>query len=365
MITCIIASAGSGKRFGGSIPKQFISIGQETVLEQAVRIFQEHEKIDRIVCVSSKEYIEMTKTLLSKFSKVTDVVAGGKERQDSVYEGLKLIEEGTVLTHDSARPYVTKEVIDRVIEKSLTTSCVPGVKVKDTIRTKEGNLNRDELFSVQTPQGFPVDVLKKAYEKAFRDGFYGTDDAGLVDRIGEKVEIVEGDYKNIKITTKEDISEMNFRVGYGYDVHKFATDRDLYLLGVKIPFDRGLLGHSDADVALHALMDAILGAASLGDIGRHFPDKDPKYKGISSMILLENVKSLIYDKGYKVSNVDVTIICEKPKILPYVEEMRKNVAECLEIELDQVNVKGTTTEKLGFTGREEGIASSAVATLYK
>lgn len=365
MITCIIASAGSGTRFGGMLPKQFISLGKETVLETAVRKFEEHEKIDRIICVCSSEYFDETKKLLGKFSKVTDVVLGGKERQDSVNNGLKLVEDGIVLIHDAARPFVTKEVIDRVIEKAKTVSCVPGVKVKDTIRTKEGNLKRDELFSVQTPQGFKVEVIKEAYEKAFEEGFYGTDDAGLVDRLGERVEIVEGDYCNIKITTKEDINEMNIRTGLGYDVHKLVAGRELFLCGVKIPFDRGLLGHSDADVALHALMDAILGAAALGDIGKHFPDKDPKYEGISSMILLENVKSLICDKGYKVSNVDVTIICEKPKILPYVEEMKENVAKALDIDVDRVNIKGTTTEGLGFTGREEGIAASAVATLYK
>lgn len=365
MITCIIASAGSGKRFGGMLPKQFIKLGQETVLETAVRKFQENEKIDRIICVCPETFLNETRILLTKFSKVTDIVAGGKERQDSVYNGLKLVDDGIVLVHDGARPFVSKDVIDRVIEKSKTVSSVPGVKVKDTIRTKSGNLNRDELFSVQTPQGFHVDILKKAYEEAFKDGFYGTDDAGLVERLGEKVEIVEGDYSNIKITTKEDINEMNIRTGFGYDVHKLVDGRDLFLCGVKIPFDRGLLGHSDADVALHALMDAILGAAALGDIGKHFPDKDPKYEGISSMLLLRNVRSLISDKGYMVSNVDVTIICEKPKILPYVEEMRKNVAEELGIEIDQVNIKGTTTEKLGFTGREEGIAASAVATLYK
>lgn len=365
MITCIIASAGSGKRFGGDVPKQFINLGQETVLEMSVRKFQENEKIDRIILVCPKEYVEKTKELTKKFSKVTDYVVGGKERQDSVYEGLKLVTEGMVLIHDGARPFVTQDVIDRVIAKAKDKSVVPCVKVKDTIRTLNGNLNRDELFSVQTPQGFPAGILKQAYEKAFEDGFYGTDDAGLVERLGEKIEIVEGDYENKKITTKEDISEMNIRVGFGYDVHKLVEGRDLYLCGEKIPHEKGLLGHSDADVALHALMDAILGAAALGDIGKHFPDKDPAYEGISSMILLEKVKSLIYDKGYKVSNVDVTIICEKPKILPHVEKMRENIAGMLGISLEQVNIKGTTTEKLGFTGREEGIAASAVATIYK
>ena len=196
------------------------------------------------------------------------------------------------------------------------------------------------------------------------EGYYGTDDASLVERAGYEVEIVDGDYQNIKITTKEDLPMEN-RVGTGFDVHRFEQGRELVLGGVKLPHDRGLAGHSDADVLVHALMDALLGAAALGDIGRHFPDTDEKYRGISSMVLLAEVKALLAENFYSIGNVDVTVIAQKPKISPFIDEMRENIAEVLDIEKSRVNVKGTTTEKLGFAGREEGIAAEAVCSIYR
>ena len=196
------------------------------------------------------------------------------------------------------------------------------------------------------------------------EGYYGTDDASLVERAGYEVEIVDGDYQNIKITTKEDLPMEN-RVGTGFDVHRFEQGRELVLGGVKLPHDRGLAGHSDADVLVHALMYALLGAAALGDIGRYFPDTDEKYRGISSMVLLAEVKALLAENFYSIGNVDVTVIAQKPKISPFIDEMRENIAEVLDIEKSRVNVKGTTTEKLGFTGREEGIAAEAVCSIYR
>lgn len=373
-VTAIVVAAGRGTRFGGDLPKQFLKIGGETVLEKAVAAFEAHPAVDQIAVVTGGDFIMLCEDLCSKFTKVKRILPGGAQRQDSVYEGLKTVTEGLVLIHDGARPFVTGKVIDRVLEGAYNQgACVPCVAVKDTVRQAAGGssrtLDRSTLFSVQTPQGFEVCLLKEAFAKAFEEGFSGTDDASLVERLGHPVALAEGDYANIKITTREDLPEedkkMDMRVGCGYDVHQLVEDRKLILGGVEIPHTKGLLGHSDADVLIHALMDAILGAAAMGDIGKHFPDSDQQYKGISSMKLLEHVKTLISDAGYTVGNVDVTVMAQKPKIASYIPQMKSNIAETLGIEIERVNVKGTTTEKLGFVGREEGIAAEAVCILYK
>lgn len=373
-VTAIVVAAGRGTRFGGDLPKQFLKIGGETVLEKAVAAFEAHPAVDQIAVVTGGDFIMLCEDLCSKFTKVKRILPGGAQRQDSVYEGLKTVTEGLVLIHDGARPFVTGKVIDRVLEGAYNQgACVPCVAVKDTVRQAAGGssrtLDRSTLFSVQTPQGFEVCLLKEAFAKAFEEGFSGTDDASLVERLGHPVALAEGDYANIKITTREDLPEedkkMDMRVGCGYDVHKLVEERKLILGGVEIPHTKGLLGHSDADVLIHALMDAILGAAAMGDIGKHFPDSDQQYKGISSMKLLEHVKTLISDAGYTVGNVDVTVMAQKPKIASYIPQMKSNIAETLGIEIEKVNVKGTTTEKLGFVGREEGIAAEAVCILYK
>ena len=382
-----MVAAGKGTRFGGDLPKPFLKIGGETVLEKAVAAFEVHPAVDQIAVVTGGDFVMLCEELCSRFAKVRKILTGGAQRQDSVYEGLKTVTDGLVLVHDGARPFVTGDVIDRVLEGAYNQgACVPCVPVKDTVRQvletgreagqeavppgrSSRTLDRSALFSVQTPQGFEVCLLKEAFAKAFEEGFSGTDDAGLVERLGHPVALAEGDYTNIKITTREDLPEedkkMDMRVGCGYDVHQLVEGRRLILGGVDIPHTKGLLGHSDADVLIHALMDAILGAAAMGDIGKHFPDSDQQYKGISSMKLLEHVKRLISDEGYKVGNVDVTVMAQKPKIASYIPQMRTNIAETLGIEIERVNVKGTTTEKLGFVGREEGIAAEAVCILYR
>lgn len=372
-VTVIVAAAGRGSRFGGELPKQFLKIGGSTVLEKAIEPFQDHPAVDGIIVAASEEYLEHCKKLCGRFHKTEAVLCGGEQRQDSVYECLKRVDDGLVLVHDGARPFVTCNVIDRVIEGAYNHGAsLPCVPVKDTVRQSEDSeglssstLDRSRLFCVQTPQGFRTELLKKAYRQAKMDGFIGTDDGGLVERLGETVSITEGDYANIKITTREDLPKMDMRIGTGYDVHQLTEGRRLVLGGVEIPHEKGLLGHSDADVLLHALMDALLGAAALGDIGKHFPDTDDRYKGISSLKLLEEVKSLISDAGYAVGNADITVIAQKPKIASYIPEMRKNIAKTLGIEIEKVNVKGTTTEKLGFVGRCEGIACEAVCILYR
>lgn len=372
----IIAAAGSGKRLGGDIPKQYLKIAGVPVIVRTIRAFSENPHIDDIFIVANEDYISLCEELCAEYNltKVAGIVAGGSERQDSVYRAIteicsRMPDTDSVLVHDAARPFVNQQTINGVIEavsrKGAAIACVP---VKDSIRkgTSEEsfNIERNNLYNVQTPQGFDMQLLKEAYDRAFEDGYYGTDDASLVERLGRSVELVQGSYDNIKITTKEDMPMEN-RIGTGFDVHALVEGRKLIMGGVEIPFEKGLDGHSDADVLIHALMDAMLGAAALGDIGRHFPDTDPAYKGISSVELLKHVTTLIYDEGYSISNADITVMAQRPKIKPYIEEMRRILAETMDMDISRISIKGTTTERLGFVGREEGIAAQAVCLLCR
>ena len=316
-VTFILVAAGKGRRFGGDVPKQFLKLGRSTIFGTALEKVSGNGYTDEVIVVTSEEYLEYVKDLVRGNGKVSKVVPGGKERQDSVYEGIRLSDEGLILIHDAARPFVTDAVIEGVLEAAYTDgAAVPVVNPKDSIRTEEGNLDRSKLFLIQTPQGFRSEVIRPAYENAIADGFYGTDDGGIAERYGHRVTMTEGDYRNIKITTREDMPEMDIRIGSGFDVHKLVEGRKCILMGIEIPYEKGLLGHSDADVALHALMDAMLGACGMGDIGRLFPDNDPAYEGISSVRLLEEVRDRIYAEGFSVGNLDVTIICQKPKVGP-------------------------------------------------
>ena len=316
------------------------------------------------------------------------VVLGGADRQESVCRGLAATnpEADYVAIHDGARPLVTADVIARTLESAQTFgSGVAAVALKDTVkRVDEDSVvvdtpPRDKLRAVQTPQTFEAGLIRKAHA-AYALGERATDDAALAERMGVAVHLTEGDVENIKLTTPEDMllarqvilkregqkeEKPMMRIGHGYDVHRLVENRKLILCGVEIPYALGLLGHSDADVALHALMDALLGAAALGDIGRHFPDTDPAYKGADSGKLLDHVVALLEEKGYTVGNVDVTIICQRPKLKDYIEQMRENVARHLKVDIDCVNIKATTTEKLGFEGEGLGISSHAVACIEK
>ncbi len=377
-VAVIIAAAGRGRRLGSSIPKQYLKIGGEYVIAKTIKAFEDIDEIDYIFVVTNEDYTRMCAEIVEErgFAKVEGVVPGGSRRQDSVYNALQEINArkpgvSMVLIHDGARPFVEKNVILNVLEETENTgAAVACVAMKNSVRMVEAggqgskSVDRTDYYSVQTPQGFRKSMLIDAYDRAYDDDFEGTDDASIVERAGYDIAIVDGDYGNIKITTKEDLPMEN-RVGTGFDVHQLTEGRKLILGGVDIPYDRGLLGHSDADVLVHAVMDALLGAAALGDIGKHFPDSDDQYKGISSLKLLAQVKKLLEENYYNIGNIDVTLIAQRPKISPYIDEMRDNLSAVLELDRTRINIKGTTTEKLGFTGREEGIACEAVCSIYR
>lgn len=363
----IITAGGSGSRMGASVPKQFLKLSGRTILEQTVSRFAALPEITEIVLTVPAEQLAGCREM---FPAEIRIVPGGSSRQASVGAAIDLLaeegfpEDGIVLVQDGVRPYVTEKTIRSVLRLAEEHgAAIAAVPCTDTIRDREqGTLDRSRLVSVQTPQGFRFGLLREAYARAEADRFSGTDDAGLVERIGIRPVIAEGSPGNIKITTPEDLP-METRIGTGFDVHKLTENRKLILGGVEIPYEKGLLGHSDADVLLHALMDAMLGAAALGDIGRHFPDTDPAYEGASSMILLEKVTEILADAGYRLANADVTVICQKPKLAPYIDEMRQNIAEAAGTDVSRISVKATTTERLGFTGRGEGIAAEAVCTI--
>ncbi len=370
-VIAIIVAAGRGKRLGSSLPKQFLKVRGRTILEMSVEAFEQNKYVDEIFVAANADYCELTEKLCRGFSKLKKIVAGGAERQDSVRAAFDCLrgENGIVLVHDAARPFVSEAVINAVIEGTADFgAAIPTVPAKDTIRQVDGTgsrtLQRETLARVQTPQGFRISLLKHAFEKAQAEGFLGTDDASLVERMGINISMVQGEDANRKITTREDL-ETEMRIGTGYDVHRLVEGRPLVLCGEQIPYEKGLLGHSDADVALHALMDSMLGAAGLGDIGKHFPDTDEWYRGISSMKLLQKTAELLREAGYFLGNADITIIAQRPKIAGYIPKMRANIAEIMNCDENKINIKGTTTEKLGFVGREEGIASEAVCILYR
>lgn len=384
-VTAVILAAGSGSRMGGEITKQRIQIGGESILRHTVRAFELAEEIDSIVIVSRADEIAWAKEELNNdFSKVKTVITGGKCRAESAYLGFSAVDSHTdfVAIHDGARCLVTPDMINAVVRTAYETSAASAAsKMTDTLKKvgKDGyvtnTLSRDGIYSAQTPQVFSYEL----YDRATRGidlSEIMTDDNMLVERIGGRVYAVETGRENIKITTPDDIGYAEYilerrravgeiRIGHGYDVHRLVEGRKLILGGVEISHSLGLLGHSDADVLTHAVMDALLGAAGLGDIGRHFPDTDGQYKDISSLTLLEKVADILDNEGYSVENIDVTLVMQKPKVAPYIDSMISNISNILHINHGRVNIKATTEEKLGFTGREEGASCHAVALIKK
>ena len=376
-ISVIIAAAGSGSRMGGSVPKQYLLIEDLPVLVRTVRVFCALEDVadilvmcppgDRKYCEDLlAEHLHACTSGVGVFPRVL-VREGGATRQQTVEKGVAELcgRAELILVHDGARPFVSPEVINGVINalKSGADAAVPCVRPKSTIRTAEKTLDRGSLFEVQTPQGFKAEVLQKALKKAAEDGFTGTDEASLAERIGAEITITEGSYANIKITTPEDLPMKDIRCGNGYDVHRLATGRKLMLGCVEIPYEKGLLGHSDADVCAHAIADALLGAAALRDIGYHFPDTSPETEGMPGSLLLSKTAQLLENACFTIVNIDATIVAQRPKLAPYIEQMRAATANALGIPVRSVGIKATTEEGLGITGSGEAISTFATAAI--
>ncbi len=392
-VAAIIPAAGSGLRMGLPSPKQFFELEGIPILIHTLRVFQQVEAIGVIIVVVPPDDCCRVEELVRKYglTKVYRVTEGGKERQDSVRLGLEAVpdEVELVLVHDGVRPFVPAAVVENCLrEAEISGAAMAAIPVTDTLKAVstekmiEKTIKRDGVWQAQTPQAVQKSLLKKAYALAAdKKDFTATDEAGLMELLGHPVKVVTGSEKNIKITRQEDLilarailsesgetakamgKESEYRSGYGYDAHRLAADRHLILGGEKIPHEKGLLGHSDADVLTHALCDAMLGAAGLGDIGEHFPDTDQKYKDISSMKILESVAALISDKGYMLANADITVVAQQPKLAPYFSAMKKNLAAACGVNPAGINLKATTTEGLAFEGREEGMSAHAVVML--
>ncbi|HIE50168.1 MAG TPA: 2-C-methyl-D-erythritol 4-phosphate cytidylyltransferase [Armatimonadetes bacterium] len=389
-VSAIIPAAGRGERAGGKANKLFYPLAGVPLLVHTLRACERATLVDEIVLVMRPEDQAQVTSWPARYNwrKTLRFAPGGETRQESVWRGLCAVDErcAIVVVHDGARPLVSPELLDRAVrEAAQHGSAVAAIPVVDTIkRSPDGTmvaetLPREQLWAVQTPQAFPRTCLQAAHERALADGFVGTDEASLLEYSGETVRLIPGDRRNLKVTTPEDfvIAEAwlrtggetpgpgeaggEWRIGLGYDVHRLVEGRPLWLGGVLIPSDKGLLGHSDADALLHALCDALLGAIGAGDIGHHFPDTDPQYKDIASLRLLERVVTLVEAKGYRVHNVDATILAERPRLAPYLEQMRTRIAAVLHCSPEQVNLKATTHEGLGPIGAGEGIAAHAVA----
>ncbi|SHE46887.1 2-C-methyl-D-erythritol 2,4-cyclodiphosphate synthase [Loktanella atrilutea] len=363
----LIVAAGRGVRAGGDVAKQWRTLAGKTVLGHTVAAFARHPGIDRIVLVLHPDDLHRWTD-----SAVT-VVTGGADRQASVRRGLDAVTEDRVLIHDAARPLVSAAVIDRVIAAlDHAPGAAPAVAVTDALWRGDtqvtGVQDRAGLFRAQTPQGFRTDAIRAAHAA---HGGAAADDVAVARAAGLDVSIVRGDEDNLKITHAEDFARaerllgagMDIRLGNGYDVHRFGPGDHVMLCGVKVPHGRGLQGHSDADVGMHAVTDAIYGALAQGDIGVHFPPSDPQWKGAESHIFLRHAVALAAEMGFRISNVDCTLVCEYPKVGPHQAAMRAAMAAIMGLAADRVSVKATTSERLGFTGREEGIAALATATL--
>ena len=366
----IVAAAGLGHRFGGSNPKQFCMMDGVSPLRKTVDLFLSLDFISGVICVIPDGFRENYNSIVKGINddRLIDPVIGGDKRSDSVRNGLKAIkrfEPDYVLIHDAARCYCKSDVVKRVCEKLLNgaKAVVPTISSTDSVRYNGIGVDRTKVEFSQTPQGFGYDLILNLHEKY--KGQTVTDDAALCDLEGIRVESVHGDVKNKKITFKSDVEQIIYRTGCGYDAHRFSDDpkRKLFIMGKEISDHKGLDGISDADVGIHSLVDAILGALCLGDIGQHFPANDPKNKGVDSKNFLLYCKDLLNERNAEITNIDATIICESPRISKYSDEMRKIVANCLGISESIVNIKGKTTEGMGFEGRKEGISAMTVVTI--
>lgn len=391
----LLAAAGRGVRMQTEMNKQFLPLGGKPVLTWSLDFFEHHPAVAGVVVVCRADELEYCRREVlapGGYKKVLSLVAGGAERQDSVFSGLQAMPPDTewVAVHDGARPLLIRDVFDELIEAAREHgAAIPGVNLPDTLKTLDAHgmvretLDRGAIRAIQTPQLFKYKDLCHAYRRAQAEGILVTDDAALYERYIGPVRVIEGDWRSLKLTRPEDLSRLEsllpqdeaayafhldrpapfMRVGQGYDAHRLVEGRRLVLGGVEIPYAKGLLGHSDADVLVHAICDALLGAAALGDLGRHFPDSAQEFKDIDSLILLRRVHRLLQQQGYMVHNIDSTIVAQTPRLAPYIDAMRERIAQALDMDEHQVGVKATTTEGLGFEGQGEGISAQAVALL--
>ena len=368
-VSAVLVAAGSSTRMG--FDKLSFDLGGETVLHRSIRAFEQDPLVTEIVLVAGKNraFVEQQ---AADCTKPVQIVTGGTTRAESAKNGVLAAAGELVAVHDAARPFVSQAVITAALEAAARCgAAAPAVPVKDTIKAAaRGNgktvpdaclvyttPDRSTLYAVQTPQCFDrAEYLAALEELDAEKARLVTDDCSLFELTGRAVQLTQGDYANYKITTREDLprpeqkEEHKMRIGHGYDVHRLVEDRKLILGGVDVPFEKGLLGHSDADVLTHAVMDAVLGAAALGDIGQHFPDNDPAYAGADSLKLASHVAQILKEHGYRIENIDATILCQRPKLAPHIPAMRANLAAAFGLPADAVSVKATTEEHLGFTG---------------
>ena len=378
-VAALILAAGQGSRAGTDIPKQFRQIGGKAVLAHSVEAFARHPAVGAVYLVIGSGQQETVRTMIGD-GQVTAIIQGADSRRGSVRAGLEAIAAtggaDRVLIHDAARPFLSPSMIDQLLAAlEQAPGAFPALPVADTLVKSTGNIagdivDRSGLYRVQTPQAFHFESIIRAH-RAWDSSREATDDAQMLREAGHDVLMVPGDERLEKLTYPQDFARAEAqlascrttRVGMGYDVHRLAADEELWLCGVQVPHDRGLAGHSDADVAIHAIVDAVLGALSEGDIGSHFPPSDPQWRGAASSRFLEYAANRVTERGGRMEHIDVTIICEAPKIGPHRDAMRQRISEILAISLERVSVKATTTERLGFAGRREGIAAQAVATI--
>ena len=378
-VAALILAAGQGSRAGTDIPKQFRQIGGKAVLAHSVEAFARHPAVGAVYLVIGSGQQETVRTMIGD-GQVTAIIQGADSRRGSVRAGLEAIAAtggaDRVLIHDAARPFLSPSMIDQLLAAlEQAPGAFPALPVADTLVKSTGNIagdivDRSGLYRVQTPQAFHFESIIRAH-RAWDSSREATDDAQMLREAGHDVLMIPGDERLEKLTYPQDFARAEAqlascrttRVGMGYDVHRLAADEELWLCGVQVPHDRGLAGHSDADVAIHAIVDAVLGALSEGDIGSHFPPSDPQWRGAASSRFLEYAANRVTERGGRMEHIDVTIICEAPKIGPHRDAMRQRISEILAIPLERVSVKATTTERLGFAGRREGIAAQAVATI--
>ena len=382
-VAAVVVAAGRGERAGANIPKQYRTVGGEPMIRATLRAFLGHPHIDFVQPVINPNDRGTYERAISGLKDLLPPVAGGATRQASVLAGLEALAShgpGLVLIHDAARPFVSAALIDRAIGAGRSSgAAVPGIALADTVKSIDDRggvtetLDRSTLRIVQTPQAFAFNLILEAHRRAAaarRESF--TDDAALAEWAGQRVSVFAGEATNLKVTTAEDFARAEMtrlaalsdvRTGNGFDVHAFAEGDHVMLAGIRIPHSRGVTGHSDADVALHALVDAILGALAEGDIGAHFSPNDPQWKGAASDRFLAFACERVRKRGGMIAHLDVTIVCEAPRISPHRDAMRARIADIANVAINRVAVKATTSEKLGFTGRGEGVFAMATATI--